>query len=653
MSRRTRVLVALLIGVCFFLPSKSHALEQDPYLIRILIAKIQFEYEKRTVTENGRKSPDESRFKQTYSLDTRGNLLSRYLIIYDAGASFSNDDHSSGATNYAINNYDYNLRTTFLPLSAIPLTLYGRYNNQNVSGQRDELWRTSLLYGLNWFSTIKPFPKTVLTVERVNDKTNTTDALSTYVRVRANKELGPTENEVEYVYKNNDDQKSSGFDTSTDVNFRNQTHLSKNTNMYIGATRSESKSKVDSPTDPQTTHTTLQGLSLSLNSKPSQEFNQSHNYSFFSSKADGTNTGSSYSGDLNYSFSDRLKSHLGLIYSESEDETPTSQFKNQTVSTNDSIRYSLTRNLSISETILYTRTTTNALSGAGTNVEGRSYLRLTTAISYSKGLPFADFATSYALSYTEDNLTQEGGKKGGKGIEQNVAVGLSNIDVNPHVGFNTSAHLTSIKTLSGDIGGGSYGYEANAFNKSLLKYIQITGVYSKESTASWINILEERRELYRLNAASEYFRNTRIRGNAEHVNNFNAITGFTSTATQDLAVSHTRGLLGGGLTLSALFTRSKVHSSGVPQKIFFNLYEAKYTRPILRAMFWQSRLSRSERTERATFTNITSAENNIFLPLRSWLFSLEHLYTLTEDNQRERAENRLMLKASRTFFRVY
>ncbi|MBI5468766.1 MAG: hypothetical protein HY891_06490, partial [Deltaproteobacteria bacterium] len=475
----------------------------------------------------------------------------------------------------------------------------------------------------------------------------------TYVRVRANKDLGPTENEVAYAYQNNDDQKSSSLSTSSDANFRNKTRLSKNTNMFIGATRSESKNKIDSPTDPRTTHTTLQGLTLDLSSKPSKEFNQRHNYSFFSSKSDGTNTGSTYSGDLNYSFSDRLNSHLGLTYSESKDDTPSSQFKSQTVSTNDNINYRLTSNLSISETISYTKTTTNASEGTAANVGGRSYLRLNTMISYWKTLPFANLTASYALGYTEDNLLREVGRKGGKGIEQSAAVGLGNIDVNPHVGFNASAHLTSIKNLSGDIGGRGYGYEANAFNKSLRKYVQITGVYSKETTASWISVLEERKELYRLSVTSEYFRNTRIRGNAEHVNGFNNITGFTSTATQDLAVEHTRGLLGGALTLTASFNRFTAHTSGVPQKVFSNLYGARYSRPILRTMFWQLSLSRSERTDQATFTNVTSAENSIFLPLRSWLFSLEHLYTLTEDPRRERAENRLMLKASRAFFRVY
>lgn len=652
-SRATRVLVALLIGVCFFLPSKSHALERDPYLTRILIARIQLEYENISLTENGRKAQDQTRFKQIYSLETRGNLLSRYLIIYDAGVSFSDNDYQSGATNFVTNEYDYNLRTTFLPKSAIPLTLYGRYNNQTVSGLQNDFWHSRLIYGLNWFSTIKPFPRTLLTVERVNDKTATTDTLATYVRVRADKDIGPTENEVEYVYQNNDDQNSSGLSTSSDVNLRNKTHLSKKTTLYIGATRSESKNKSETSAEPLTTETTLQGLTMALDSRPSQEFNQYHNYTFFSSKAEGKNTGSHYSGDLNYSFSDRLRSHLGLTYSESKDETGTSEFKNQTVSTGDSISYSLNSNLSISETISYTKTTTNAEEGTAANVGGRSSLRITTALSYRKTLSFANLGSSYALSYLEDNLAKEVGREGGKGIEQNVSVGLGDIDVVPHVGFDTSARLVSIKNLSGDVGGNGYGYEANAYNRSLRKYVKIIGTYSKEKTATWISLLEQKKELYKLNISSDYFRNTSIRANAEHRNDFDNITGFTSISTQDLSVDHRRPLLGGSLFLSASFNHLTVHSSGLPQKVFSNIYEAKYSRAFLKSVLWQLRLSRNERTDQATFVNVTAIENGIFMPLRSWLFSLEHLYTLTEDYQRERAENKLMLKASRAFFRVY
>jgi hypothetical protein len=658
MSRTTRVLlIALLVGLCFFLPTKSHAIERDPYLIRTLVARIQLEYEKISLTENGRKASDESRFKQIYSLETRGNLLSRYLIIYDAGVSFSDNDYTSGATNFVTNEYDYNLRTTFLPKSAIPLTLYGRYSTQTVSGLQDDFWHSRLLYGLSWFSTIKPFPRTLLTVERVNDKTDTTDVLSTYVRVRADKEIGPTENQVEYVYQNSDDQKSSNLSTSSDVNLRNKTHLSKNTAMYIGATRSESEiteGTSGTSAEPLTTQITLQGLAMSLTSRPSQEFNQSHNYTYFSNKSTtGRNTGSHYSGDMDYSFSDRLRSHLGLAYSESKDETGTSEFKNQTISTGDSISYSLNSNLSISETISYTKTTTNASEGTLANVGDRSSLRVTTALAYRKPLSFANLTSNYALSYIEDNLVREVGREGGKGIEQDVSAGLSDINVVPHVGFDTFARYITIKNLSGDIGGSGYNYEANAYNRSLRKYVKILGTYSKEKTASWIALLEQKRELYRLNVSSDYFRNTSIRANAEHVNNFNNISGFTSTSSQSLSADHRRPLLGGSLFLAASFHHFTTHSTGEPQKVFLNLYEAKYSRAFLKSLLWQLRLFRSERTDQATFTNTSSIENGIFMPLRSWLFSLEHRYTLTEDYQRERTENRFMFRASRMFFRVY
>jgi len=633
------------------LPSTGNALERDPYLIRTLIARIQFEFETHSVTENGVKSQDESRFKQRYSLDTRGNLLSRYLIIYDAGASFSNNDYKSGPSNFVTDEYDLNLRTTLLPKSAIPLTFYGDYNNQKLSGLPNPYKHSRLTYGLNWFSTLKVLPKTMLTIERVNDKTATTDTLSTYVRAKLEKDIGPTENQLEYVYQNNDDQKSAGYGNSNSLNLTNLTHLSRHTVMTFGATRSETKDANDiGAQELQTTKTTLQGLAMSLSSRPSQEFNQTHNYSFYSNKSTGTNTGSTYAGDLNYGFSDRLKSHVGLTFSEDKSETGTSQSKNQTISTSDSINYALTGNLTISEQISFAKTTTNASEGTAANVGGRSNLKLTTAISYRTTLSFGKLYTNYSLSYLEDNTTKN---KGGKGIEQFISAGLSGVELIPHVGMRTSARYSAIKNLSGDIGGRSYGYNAAFYNRSLRKYVNILALYDKDTTDSWIDVLEQRRELYRLSLSSEYFRNTTLKANADLTHNFNAISGFTTTTSQDISVGHIRRFLGGSLSLAATLSHATNISSGQDQRVLTKYYEAKYSRPFIRTVLWQLQMMRNERTDQATFVNVTTISNGLFLPLRSWLFSLEHDYSLTNDDRRERSENRLMLRASRSFFRVY
>ncbi|HXI10401.1 MAG TPA: hypothetical protein VNK06_06300, partial [Thermodesulfobacteriota bacterium] len=613
-SRASRVLLlALLGGLSFFLPSQADALERDQYLIRTLVARIQFEYEKGTITDNGKKSQDESRFKQTYSLDTRGNILSRYLIIYDAGASFSRNDYSSTNTNLLSDEYNLNFRTTFLPKSAIPLTLYGGYNNLNLSGLIDPYKHTRLTYGLNWFSSLRALPRTLLTIERVNEKTTTTDTVSTDAKIKLEKEIGPTQNQFEYVYQTSDDQNSRSYGNASVVSASNSTRLSKNTIMSIGATRSESKSVTDTFTDNlQTTSFTLEGLTLGLISRPSQEFNQTHNYTFFKNKniSTGSNTGSTYSGDLNYGFSDRLKSHVGLTYSEHRDETQTSKSKDQNVSTSDSISYSLTDNLSLSEMINYTKTTTNVSEGVtAANVGGRSSLRLLTTLAYRKNLPFGRFGAGYSLGYIEDNITK---RKGGKGIEQIIRVGLTNIEVVPHVGFSTTAHYDSTKNLSGDIGGRSYGYDASVYNRSLEKYVNILGTYDKETTDSWIDVLEQRRETYRLSVSSQYFRNTKMRASADHTNDFNAISGFSNTSTQELSVSHLRRLLGGFMNLTASFTHFTLHSSGEPQKTTTKYYELKYSRPFYRTLFWQLLASRNERTDQATFVNVTTLENGVF-----------------------------------------
>lgn len=655
-SRATRVLlIALLVGVCFFLPSKSNAFESDPYLLRTLVARIQFEYEKTTLDENNRRTADQSRFTQTYSLVTRGNFLSRYLLVYDAGVLFSNDDNNYATSDFntSTKQYDYNLRTTLLPKSAIPLTFYGRYNNQTVSGLNIPLHHSKLIYGLNWFANIKPLPKTFLLLERTNDKSDTTNTVTTNARVRAEKDIGPTKNDFEYIYQNNDDRNSDAFSKSNSFNFRNSTRLSKYTTMSIGGTRSETKNEAGLLPATQGTDITLEGLSMALASKPSQEFNQSHTYTFYRNKSDGTNTGSIYAGDLDYSFSDRLKSHIGLTYTENKGETSTSEFKNQSVSTADNISYILTKNLDISESITYTKSTTNAPAGAAANLGGRSLLRLTTTVAYRENLSFARFTSRYSITYVEDSLTQSPSGRGGKGIEQSVYGGLTDIDLVPHVGFDASAGLFTTKKLSGEIGGRGYDYEVSVYNRSLKKYVKALGTYGKHTSTSWINLFDERKEYYRLSVSSEYFRNTTMRASAEHMNNYSNITNFTSSASQGLSIAHHRRLLGGSLSLLATFNHTTAESAGEPQKVFTNLYEAKYSKPFLKSMFWQLRIARNERTDQSITEKISTVENALILPLRSWLFSLEHAYTLTEGTQTDRKENRFMLKASRSFLRIY
>ncbi|HXI09389.1 MAG TPA: hypothetical protein VNK06_01190, partial [Thermodesulfobacteriota bacterium] len=168
-----------------------------------------------------------------------------------------------------------------------------------------------------------------------------------------------------------------------------------------------------------------------------------------------------------------------------------------------------------------------------------------------------------------------------------------------------------------------------------------------------IDVLEQRRETYKLSVSSQYFRNTKMQASADHTNDFNAISGFSNTSTQEMSVSHLRRLLGGFINLTASFTHFTLHSSGEPQNSTTRYYELKYSRPFYRTLFWQLLASRSERTDQATFVNVTTLENGIFLPLRRWLFSLEHSYTNTEDYQKKSVDNRLMLKASRSFYRVY
>lgn len=635
---------AVLFSLTLFMPSKGYAIERDPYLYRSLLGKIHFEFEKDTTQEkNGAKS-ESTRFEQNYSLDFKGNIFSRYLLIYDAGVQFVSTDYNTTASNLTIRDINYYLRTTILPKSAIPLTLYGSIFDENLSGGASLSGHTTTTYGLNWFSRLKPFPTLAVYAERVHDKGDNADTETTSFRIRAEKEIGPTKNAVEYAYQGSDRLKSDtpGV-TSQTINATNGTKISNSTNLSVAGTRSTSAGSTSGDT-------ALEALGMHLISRPSQEFNQAHSYTFFSNKnPNQKQTGSTYSGDLDYSFSERLKSSLGLTLSTTDDVNPSGSFKSESVSTADSINYAISRNLSVSEAITYFKFTTNAPSVKG-NLTDRSLLRVQTIVTYGKSFSWARLNMSYGLGYIEDKTTK---KATGKGLEQTVSLALSDINFNPYVGFNARLRSDYIKTLSGDIKGRTTEYGADAFNRKWRKYMLLNASYSKTSVSSWITVLESRTETYRFTGSTDYFKGTRISASAEHINSFNAIQGFSRTTSETLSGEHTRTFLGGNLSLTASFSHLNVFSPGTPQKINTRTYSGKYTRPLLRSLFWSFYVLRNERTDQATFSNFTSVENSFIVPIRSWLFSFEHRYSLTENSIQNITENRYLFRATRTFLRIF
>lgn len=626
--------------MALFVPSAGFCVEEDPYVYRLLFGKVYFEFEKGTVEEDGRRQ-DHSRFQQTYSLDTLGNIFSSRLIIYDAGVTFTNNDYETVSTETNTKTTSYYLNTKILPRSAIPLLIFMNRSTNSITTGSSDLERTSTVYGLNWFLNLKTLPVTKVYVKRSVSESASTEQTTTSYQLDMTKHLGPTENELSYRLETSESNSESGL-TSSVFNFNNRTHISRSTLFSLGATTSSTENE-----DSVAADTKQYGLTLGLESKPSIDTSQTHRYTYYNtSSGDNENTGGFYTGDMYYRFTDRFDTNFGISLSETESDSPTMKETAESFGANFGLNYRISDNLSLSEAVSYSSFTTN--SDTGLNTQDHKLLSALTRIAYSKRLTWAQLATSYGLGYREEQSSQEGS---GTGLEQNISVSLSDINVNPYVSFNTSVSWSDVTNLSGDVWSNSKTFDLSAANKLWKRYAIITGSYTKSESSSWIEVSDNKSEKLRLNALSTYFRNTRIELFSEHANTFDAISGFGQVDTESASITHNRYLLGGTLDLGANYTLTDSVYAGGSDSFTNKTLSARYSKRLLRDLNWALTAQRSENKGSRTFTKTSSVTNSFIYNLRAWLLSADHKYIITEDLVREQVESTILFRATRQFVR--
>ena len=139
--------LAVFLVTCL-VPAKAWCVKIDPYLYRTLIGRITLEYEREDSLSGAKRT--RSTFNQIYSLDSKGNILSRRLIIYDAGISFARSDSTIETTTTKESDstqLNYYLRTTFLPRSRIPFSIFGSRKTRDTSSGRET---NTNEYGFEW-----------------------------------------------------------------------------------------------------------------------------------------------------------------------------------------------------------------------------------------------------------------------------------------------------------------------------------------------------------------------------------------------------------------------------------------------------------------------------------------------------------------------
>ncbi|MBI2412608.1 MAG: hypothetical protein HYV24_05310 [Deltaproteobacteria bacterium] len=665
---RNKLALVAAVAAGLFAPQMGYAVEEDPYIYKSLLGRVFFEFEEAATEQNGISS-DSSRFQQTYSLDLKGNFMSRRLLIYDAGVAITNNDYSSNSSDVATRTIDYYLRTTVLPKSGIPLTLYG----QRTEGQTSSSETTKTTYGLNWFLKLRTLPQTSIYAERALTESDGLDSETANYKVILKKTMGPTENDATMAYATSDSSDGTSSSVAT-LNANNLTKISKSTQIYAGATLSRSASdETDSNTE-----TSLEGLSLLLNSKPSQDFDQSHKYAYYRNSTDGDEQiGTSYSGDMGYKLTQRADANISVSLGTSENNSSTSTSETESLGASGGINYRLTDNLSASESVSYsdfksnsnasaastTDTTTDTTDTTGTDTAtdttsdtaattgDRTTLRVTSRLSYSKMFPWAVLGAGWSLGYIEDKAE---GFRTGQGLEHSVSASLGNIDVNRYVGFGVGASQSDTYTLAGEnIFSHSKNYNANAFNKVLKQYVSINAAYDKSIYESYIDVTGSRHETYRLDATSAYFKNFSLQGFAEHSSTFSGVSGFAETDTVGASVGHNRPLFKGTLGLSLYYALIDSKYEGGSDTTKDMNFLTQYSKQFYNSLNWSATFSVSQKKSSESDKDETSFTNVLTYPLRAWLLGLEQKNSYRVEDTTETKEASIIFRATRIFVRIW
>jgi hypothetical protein len=639
-SKRALRAVALAAAAVVLTPAAGFCVEEDLYIYRLLFARLYFEYETATADDNGR-TTEHQRFQQSYNIDTLGNILSRRLITYDAGVGFTFENQEHDSTTIDSEQVNYYLKTALLPKSNIPLSLNASRTTDTLTTESSEQERTRDIYGLNWEMRFKTLPDTRIFIQHQNNVSAASDTSSTIYDVVMTKTLGPSENYLAFNMSTSEDNLSgtNGSESMT-INATNKTSLSRSTIFDVGLTRGENSTESADSND-----TTVNAITMGLQSRPSLEFNQNHRFTHYNTSNDGSESqNSTYSGSMGYRFTDRLDSSLNLtvaeLTSESEDKTQEST----SLGTGFGLNYRISKKLSLSESVSYSRTDTT--SDTATDLD-REIFRVLTHLNYNDQLSWAQLSSSVRAGYNRDKTTEE---LSGSGIEQGISASLTNIDVNRYFIFNLAADWNKVHNLTGDVWSDSNNFQFSALNKLWRRYVQLAANFNMSSQSSWVEATESSTEHWSLTAASAYFRNTRLDAKTEYNKTFDTVTGDLSTLTNSVIVTHNRYLANGMLDVGFDYSLVSSTFSGGSDKFSSIGAFARYNKQLIRNLDWRTGASFSRGSgDDNSFRNITVFENTFTYPLRAWLVSLEQKYISTENQNRDFSENTYLFRAVRQF----
>ncbi len=649
--RRVCIILGLLPMVLFF-PSRAWSVRIDPYAFTTVIGTVFFEYEheNRTEQETGFVETTSS-FRQDYGLSARGHVYSRLLATYDASFTFERQNFNTDFANNTTNSFFFDIRTTLLPLSRIPLTIFGSRNSSSVSADNIDNTNDTIVstVGINWTGKFVKLPVMSLNVTRNTQSSGNGDTnKDTRIFFHADKHYGPTVNTFSYTGSFRDDTSGSS-DSNTNLGFTNITHLSRHSTFNLGLTRD-----VSDAADAGTTRTF--GLTMGVTSDPSRFFDQSHNLTYYNTvSGDSSFNGTTYAGTLRYRITKKLTSNLGMSVSRVFSETLTSSDDTTSTNLSSNVTYKITNNLSTTHSVSFSFSESNSSNPGQANLSDRKTLNYRGGLGYMRNFSRFNFFTRYSLGYlydTDINLNLP--DNGGQGITHEGSVAFSRIDITRLFFFETSYEFRRIlKTTSGTVNENLNRYRARFFSRFWRKYLDINGGFEKYDQKEAVQAIEEKSELYDLTISTHPVKGGSLSLGANRRLFFTDFVGFSHSNSVSATASYHHKIFGGnahGNVSYSIFDRTFSGGSDITRTLN---YELGYERVLIRRVMWKFLASRTESKIEEFFSRQTLFSNTAFYRLRAWSFSLEHSYRIEEDSTREHRENRILFKAGRQFIRMF
>lgn len=525
--------MAALLAATWLIPNKALCYEKDMYLRKSISGRIFLAYESYDAAYGSQRNSS-TRFQQTYSLDTKGNLLSRNLIIYDAGAIWNLDDYNANTTTNNSKTTRYYARTTILPRSNIPLTLHWDTDSSISSFSKHQTVNTS--YGIDWSARFRTLPNTRISADTTKNTFSIFQNTTNRYSLDMEKELGPTKNHLNFKRQSTQSAPLGNSTNQYTLNINNKTNIGRGTKLSAGVTKGETWGTATGA------GSVVQGISLLLDSKPSGEFMQTHSYNFFSSKdSNNTNEGNNYNGSLIYSVGRAFSSNMSLNVDNSKENSPTAKIKNNHLASKADVRVALTTHWFLSQHISVDKRTTTATPPT-IKLNNHSIFKSLTALNYGRPLRWVTLLGHYGAGYTKESYTQ---KPSGKGLVQDASVAMSNINVTKYAGFNASAGFSRVENSAGQQNGSAESYNLNGFNKVGRKYAAVSSSYTKAFNKSWNSLYDSNSESYSLAANSSYFRYTALGYTMANSSSFNSISGISKNSSKNYTLGYKRTLLSG------------------------------------------------------------------------------------------------------------